>query len=260
MSVFRIDELARAAGLTARNVRAYQERGLLPPPRLRGRTGLYDESHLARLRLIGQLLGRGYTLAVIADLLSAWERGRDLGDLLGLEKVLTDPWSDELPAYLTDRELIEMFGLDPEADDLPGLLAEAQERGFLEREGDRYRVPSPQLLQIGADLAAAGIPLRDVFAMSDRLHEDLAVVARRFVRFAIDHGSQGPGRFLTRDDVPELAAFIQRLRPLAFSGVEVILARSMQNEMRGAVGDQIALEIRRAIQSAAPGEQAEPGG
>ncbi|WP_302931463.1 hypothetical protein [Actinomadura sp. J1-007] len=42
--------------------------------------------------------------------------------------------------------------------------------------------------------------------------------------------------------------------------MEVILARSMQNEMRGAVGDQIALEIRRAIQSAAPGEQAEPGG
>src|SRR4051794_13633022 len=112
MSEYRIDELAQAAGVTVRNVRAYQDRGVLPPPRLRGRVGLYDDSHLARLRLIGQLLGRGHTLAGIADLLSAWERGRNLSDLLGLEKVLTDPWSDEIPGHVGIAELLRMFGLD----------------------------------------------------------------------------------------------------------------------------------------------------
>jgi hypothetical protein len=54
-----IDQLAREAGTTVRNVRAYQERGLLPPPDREGRVGVYGEGHLARLRLIASLAERG---------------------------------------------------------------------------------------------------------------------------------------------------------------------------------------------------------
>src|SRR5215469_3709712 len=85
---YRIDELARAAGTTVRNVRAYQDRGLLPPPRRHGRVGLYSEVHLARLRLLGQLLDRGFTMNNIRDLLAAWESGQNVADLLGLEAAL----------------------------------------------------------------------------------------------------------------------------------------------------------------------------
>jgi len=46
---FTIDELAREAGSTVRNVRAYQDRNILPPPEKRGRTGIYTDVHLARL-------------------------------------------------------------------------------------------------------------------------------------------------------------------------------------------------------------------
>src|SRR5689334_12317394 len=59
---YTVDELARAAETTVRNVRAYQDRGLLAPPERRGRSGIYTDSHLSRLRIIGQLLERGYTL------------------------------------------------------------------------------------------------------------------------------------------------------------------------------------------------------
>ena len=65
MAEYRIDELARLADTTVRNVRVYQDRGLLAPPRRQGRVGIYSEAHLARLRLIGQLLRRGYTFANI---------------------------------------------------------------------------------------------------------------------------------------------------------------------------------------------------
>ena len=51
MADYRIDDLARAAGTTVRNVRAYQERGLLPPPRREGRVALYGDAHLARHRV-----------------------------------------------------------------------------------------------------------------------------------------------------------------------------------------------------------------
>src|SRR3990170_6758365 len=109
MVEYRIDELAREAGATVRNVRAYQDRGLLPPPRRVGRVGVYAEAHLVRLRLIGELLRRGYGLGNIAELLSAWERGRDLGDVLGLELAVAGPWSDEAPVHLTADELVAMF-------------------------------------------------------------------------------------------------------------------------------------------------------
>ena len=36
---YTIDELAREAGATVRNIRAYQERGILPPPRRQGGWG-----------------------------------------------------------------------------------------------------------------------------------------------------------------------------------------------------------------------------
>jgi DNA-binding transcriptional MerR regulator len=246
MSVFRIDELAHAAGSTVRNIRAYQDRGLLPPPRLQGRVGLYDESHLARLRLIGQLLGRGYTLATIAELISAWERGRNLSDLLGLEKVLTDPWSDEIPGHIDAAELLKLFAVDPAGEDVPALLRLAEEHGFLEAEGDgRYKVPSPRLLHVGAELVAAGIPLPAVFEIAGRLREDCTVIARRFVELARQHGDLTAERLLRGEDVAEVAAFVQRLRPLAQMAVEGLLARCMEAEVRAALGDELAAAVAR---------------
>jgi DNA-binding transcriptional MerR regulator len=51
----RIDELARLEGTTSRTVRSYQSLGLLPGPRLVGRTGFYGAEHRRRLRAISAL-------------------------------------------------------------------------------------------------------------------------------------------------------------------------------------------------------------
>ncbi|MFI4980304.1 MAG: MerR family transcriptional regulator, partial [Nevskiales bacterium] len=126
-SEFSIDELARAGNSTVRNVRAYQDRGLLPPPQRRGRNGIYTQDHLARLRLIGRLLERGYTLANIAELITAWEQGRDLHQLMGLESQLTRPWSDETPVAISLIELAKAFG----GNYRPSDLARALELGIV---------------------------------------------------------------------------------------------------------------------------------
>src|SRR3546814_10999745 len=75
---YTIDELARVAGTTVRNVRAYQDRGLLSPPERRGRVGIYTGEHLRRLQLVNQLLGRGYTIANIQELFDGLEKGQQL--------------------------------------------------------------------------------------------------------------------------------------------------------------------------------------
>jgi DNA-binding transcriptional MerR regulator len=79
-----VDDLARAAGTTTRNVRALQTEGLLLGPALIGRTGTYDESHLTRLRAVLRLQARGFSKAAIRELLAAWEAGASLEDVLGL--------------------------------------------------------------------------------------------------------------------------------------------------------------------------------
>jgi DNA-binding transcriptional MerR regulator len=78
-----VDALARLAGTTTRTVRAYQTKGLLPPPRKIGRVAYYGPEHLARLQLIERLLARGFLLSAIGDLLRASEQGAGLAGVLG---------------------------------------------------------------------------------------------------------------------------------------------------------------------------------
>lgn len=245
MAAYRIDELARSAGTTVRNVRAYQDKGLLPPPRLQGRVGLYDESHLARLRLIGQLLGRGYNLAVIADLLSAWEGGRDVGEVLGLEQVLTDPWSDEIPGHVTREELEAMFGSGRPSAGMESIIERAQELGFIEPEpdGDRYLVPSPRLLHVGAELVASGIPLEAVLQIAEEIRDDCDRIASRFVRLVEEHGRLDTDRLLNSEQLSEIAALVRRLRPLAQMAVDGFMARSMEATVRAAMGDHLEVVL-----------------
>ena len=162
-SEYRIDELAQRAGTTVRNIRAYQDRGILPPPRRQGRIAVYSDAHLARLRLIGNMLGRGYSLANIAELVEAWEGGQNIGDLLGLEAALTEPWSQESPIRVNALELAELFGIGTdEVESAVALLSDALTEGIVRTEGDGFVVDSPRLLRVGAELVAAGVPLEAV--------------------------------------------------------------------------------------------------
>lgn len=231
MADYRIDDLARVAGTTVRNVRVYQDRGLLPAPRKQGRTGVYDDAHLARLRLIGQLLERGYTFAHIGEFLEAWQRGRNLTELLGLEDVLTAPWSDEIADWRTAEELVEMFGEDQLTEDN---LAEALAQEFFLPEGDRYRIPSPRLLHAGSELVLAGIPLGVVLALGRSLAEDMERSAARLVGAVEAHVVRPHPAVTEFDDhaVADLAALIARLKPLAQLAVDAQLAKAMEKQVR----------------------------
>jgi DNA-binding transcriptional MerR regulator len=90
-----VDELARQAGTTGRNIRALQTQGLLPRPQIVGRTGFYGAEHLDRLRTVLRLQQEGFSLASIAALFRALETGLTLEDVLGLRRQLGDDAVDE---------------------------------------------------------------------------------------------------------------------------------------------------------------------
>jgi DNA-binding transcriptional MerR regulator len=89
-----IEELARRTGMTVRNLRALQARGLLAAPELAGRKGFYTERHLARVALVRRMQSRGFSLASIKDVLASWEAGVGLMEVVGFEDAMTTPGSD----------------------------------------------------------------------------------------------------------------------------------------------------------------------
>ncbi|MGQ0616211.1 MAG: MerR family transcriptional regulator [Acidimicrobiia bacterium] len=240
MTDYRIDDLAQTAGVAVRNIRAYQDRGLLPPPRREGRVGLYSEDHLARLRLITSLLERGYSLQNIAELVGAFEKGHDLGELLGLGLAVAGPFSDEVAGSITFPELVAMFtpatgALDAE------IVRQAVELHLVEIDGDRLRVPSPRLLHAGAELARAGVPLPALLDELRNLRHDLDQVARRFVELVSTHlFHDASGELPPADEVPHLAEVVQRIRPLAQMVVDAELARGLEYHSRRQLGELLA--------------------
>jgi DNA-binding transcriptional MerR regulator len=238
MAEYRVDDLARAAGTTVRNVRAYQDRGLLPPPQRVGRVGVYDDGHLARLRTIGELLGRGYSLANISELLEGWAQGQDLGELVGLEVAVTGPWSDEVPEHFSAEQLIGLFEDAPDAD-VGGMLDEAISLGVVEVDGDRFVVRSPRELRAAAELVAAGIPLAAVLAAGRELRGEIDRVAELFVTLVTTHLFDPLGDVVPPDQVPRLAAAVQRLRPLGQRVVDAELARAMERHAKAQLGDRL---------------------
>ena len=243
-----IDELGRRAGITTRNVRAYQTKGLLPPPRMVGRVGYYDEGHLARLRYISRLQERGFSLAATHDLLKAWEEGKSLADVLGFEEALTAPWSDEAPETYSRRRIEELF---PEIVDDPSLLPRAAELGLLRPksgDGEEFIVVSPQLLQVGAELVAAGVPMTVVLDEHALLVADTERMARRFVQlFETYVWEPFVAAGLPADRLPQVTEALQRLRPTAAIAVQSALMQAMES----AVASSTAEKVRELMGDAA---------
>lgn len=232
-----IDEVARQTGTTTRNIRAHQSRGLLPPPRLVGRVGYYGREHLERLRLITELQERGFSLAAIASLVEASERGASLKQVLGLEQALTASWSDEEPEILSDEELAEVFA--GSLDDLP-LLERAIDLGLVTPVGaGRYRVDSPRLLRQGQALVAAGVPLGVVLEEGAALRADTERMAARFVDMFVRYvwAPRFKGRAPSPLGIDDLTAVVRRLRVLGFESVAVFLAQAMERATTAALAD-----------------------
>src|SRR3954468_14137326 len=94
-----IDELARRTGMTVRNLRAHQSRGLLPAPEVRGRTGYYGPEHVARVELIRELQGEGFNLEAIRRLVEG--ASGSSGEVLRFARAVREPFEDEQPEIVT---------------------------------------------------------------------------------------------------------------------------------------------------------------
>jgi DNA-binding transcriptional MerR regulator len=166
-----IEQLASQADTATSTVRMYQTRGLLPPPVRRGRIGYYGPGHLSRLCLIADLQEQGFSLASIKRLTDAWESGRSLEDVLGLETQVASVWAREEPVRLGLREFRERF---PGQKVTPAIITRAIRMGLISLDGASVVVRKPGFLRVGSELARHGVPAAEALDALQALQEAAA--------------------------------------------------------------------------------------
>ena len=176
-----IDELAAEVAMTSRNVRAYQSRGLVPPPDVAGRTGYYNDAHVERLELIKRMQAEGLNLNAIAWVLGAAERDTD--DLRAVREAALAPFADDAPVIPAATLAARLGGvIEPE------MVARAVELGVIELldRGD-VRILMPALVRRAEELIGLGVPLPALLDVVVEMNEHTGELATVFLALVREH-------------------------------------------------------------------------
>jgi DNA-binding transcriptional MerR regulator len=234
-----IRELAERTGMTVRNIRAHQTRGLLPPPVVRGRTGYYSDEHVARIALTREMQADGLNLEAIRRVLDSGDG--QASAIFDFTRALRVPFEDEAPEIFDAEELAGIWGQDPD----PKLLRRAEKLGVFRALPDgRVEVISPRLLRAAGELAELGIGPEGAIATAERLRRHADGVARAFVELFVKEIWQPfdeAGR--PEPDWPKMSEALERMRPLA--------AGALLATFQLAMGEAIEKESERTLRVAA---------
>ena len=229
-----IDELASRTGMTVRNIRAHQSRGLLPPPDVRGRTGYYRDGHAARIELIRELQADGLNLEAIRRMLD--NVGDSSAEVLDFTRALRAPFEDEEPEIVDAKELVGPWNQGGEAD--RALTKRAVRLGIMRPLGDdRWEILSPRLMAAGAELADLGIPAEKALDIVEKIRRNSQSVARSFVELFLEtvwEPFDRAGR--PESDWPKVRDALERLRPLASESVVSVFQITMTEATENALG------------------------
>jgi DNA-binding transcriptional MerR regulator len=229
-----VEQLAFETGMSVRNIRSHQARGLLAPPEVRARVGYYGPAHVAQLRLIRELQEEGFNLNGIKRLLD--DTQGTAARLARFQRTIMAPLA-EAPEIITLAELAERFQIERTA--ARDVLARAHRLGLLVPVGeDRYEVPAPGLLAAAEEVVRRGIPLQAAIAVIEELDRHSDEVARGFVQLFL----QEVWAPFVQADMPEsrwseLEEATERLRPLASEAVLAIFHRRLSAQIEAAFGE-----------------------
>ncbi|OBB99209.1 MerR family transcriptional regulator [Mycobacterium sp. 852002-40037_SCH5390672] len=233
---YRIDDLAQLAGTTTRNIRVYRDRGLLPPPLRVGRIALFNDTHLTRLRLITSMLDRGYNIAHVREMLSAWEEGKNLGDVLGLETAIVGTWTTEKPETVS---LADAQRLVDDADAFERLVA----LQVIRIDGTQATITRPKLIEAFNEIRSYGVEFDKLIDLHEQIVPEIDKISDMLVRAGAEHVLDRikPGEPLPADaEIAELITMLVRFRTQAVATVTATLASSIESNIESLVGRILA--------------------
>jgi len=224
-----IDQLATRSGISVRTIRFYAGKGMLPPPKLRGRLGLYGPDHLTRLDLISELTGLGFTLAAIEGFLAALPESIAVEDLV-LQRALLAPWVPERLECITADELNNRAGRALGDEEVASLEA----LGVLERR------PDGNFMLHGASILSSALASLDIGMQPEVLRRSHELISRHTAALAEDlmkmfqeeilQPYRDRGRPVT--ERARLRELFTRLKPIAVQGVVTAFGRAVNRTIR----------------------------
>jgi DNA-binding transcriptional MerR regulator len=233
-----VEQLAAESGMSVRNIRAHQARGLLPPPEVRQRVGYYGPGHVTRLQLIAQLQADGFNLKGIERLLEG-ASGEASEAIMSFRRAVTEPFESEQPQIFTLSELRARFGDDA----TPLLLRRAIKLDLVSPVGPAsFEVASPRLLEIAAEMIDRGVPAEALLDVVDVMKRSSGYVAEAFAQLFVAHVWQPfeeKGR--PEEEWPDVVDSIERMRPVASQALEAMF----QMTMTKTVEDEFGRELQR---------------
>ena len=212
-----VTELADAVGMTPRNIRAYQSRGLLFPPTISGRVALYSGAHLARLELIASLQREGFTLAAIKRLISTPSSYSAI--VADRRRRFRDGSSDIVRTVPIPEEHIHAL--------LPDLPSDLTDTGLAWRDKSGQLMSHTLLVAVGRMLSVQGVPLPLVSA----LQLDAADAARELGERLRAHLFEHVADARSHDDLAKVAV---QLSATAFE-IAFLAAASRDEQEPGTV-------------------------
>jgi len=212
LTLLTLHELTERIGMSVRNVRFYTTKGLVPPPIRRGRSGYYSADHVARLQLVRELQGHGFTLSAIEKYLAGIPADASPEDI-ALHRTMLAPWMADSWQEMSRAELEREAGRQLGPTDLETLqalgLVRAAARG-------RFQVSRSQL-GVGVGLLDLGYPIEaaraaaEVYAAHGRaIAEELYELFRTMVWPVYKEQGVSPEKI---QDV------VERLKPLSIASL-----------------------------------------
>ena len=246
---YRLDELARLAGTTTRNIRVYRDRGLLHPPLRVGRIVLFNDTHLTRLRLITSMLDRGYTIAHVNEMLSGWEQGKNLGDMLGLESAIAGSWATERPQRMPVAEAKRLVDDDPAFERLVGLdIIRIDD----ESADGQAVVVRPKLIEVFNELHQYGVAIDKLIDLHEQISPLLDQVSAILVQAGVEEvfDKVNPGAAMPDDvEVAELITTLVRFRTQAVQAAAATLAFSIESTIESVVAQLLGDFVEQKAES-----------
>jgi DNA-binding transcriptional MerR regulator len=227
-----IVELAARTRISVRTIRFYAGLGLIPSPAVRGRLGLYDERHVARLELVRDLQGLGFTLAAIEGYLARIPLDRSPEDL-ALHRALLAPWLPEEPETVNRIELDVRAGRTLDEEELARLVT----LGVLRRDSAQaWTLTSPDMLGYGLSLLDTEMDFDVQLASKQIIERHTNALATELVALFHDTVLR---EYRQRGRPPELRdrliALLERLKPITVDGVVTNFQLAINRAIRESV-------------------------
>ena len=222
-----IGELARRTGMTIRNIRAHQTRGLLPPPEVQGRTGYYNEEHVARIELTREMQAEGLNLEAIRRVLESSSGSSK--EIVDFARAVRAPFEDESPEIFVPEDFAANWQVEAVDE---RLLRRAEKLGVLRVLADgNIEVISPRLHRAATRMIEFGVSPTAAIALAGKLHEHADAVARAYIDLFTEQiwePFDKAGR--PDEDWSKVLEALEAMRPLASDGLLAMFQITMGEE------------------------------